>query len=87
MVLLSIKMEKAQISLFGPKKRCLYDLVVLDLNMPICNGFEACMQIIRMYEGSNVLKMGANIRSKAPRNKLNKIPGNWTLKDKIVTNF
>ena len=41
-VFLSIKKDIAQISKFGPKKRYLYDLVVLDLNMPICNGFEAC---------------------------------------------
>ena len=30
-----------------------FDAIVLDLNMPIMNGFEACLQIMRIYDQFN----------------------------------
>ena len=36
------------------KADLLFDLILLDINMPICNGNEACKQIIAMYNDSLV---------------------------------
>ena len=33
------------------------DFILLDLNMPIMNGFEACRQIIDFYQNSNMFKL------------------------------
>ena len=33
-------------------KQDLFDLIVLDLNMPISNGFETCKNIIQKYDSS-----------------------------------
>jgi CheY-like chemotaxis protein len=28
----------------------MYDLIILDLNMPISDGYEACSKILKLYE-------------------------------------
>ena len=33
------------------------DFILLDLDMPIMNGFEACRQIIDFYENSNMFRL------------------------------
>jgi len=32
-----------------------YDLIILDLNMPIMNGYEACQRICEIYKAFNSL--------------------------------
>jgi CheY-like chemotaxis protein len=39
------------------------DFILLDLDMPIMNGFEACRQIIDFYENSNIFKLEKPIRA------------------------
>ena len=34
-------------------ERQLFDLVVLDLNMPISDGYETCKNIVNLYNDSN----------------------------------
>ena len=34
----------------------LFDLIVLDLNMPISNGWEACIKIIRKYDQDQIFR-------------------------------
>lgn len=48
-----------------------YDLVVLDLEMPISNGYETCKKILSLYDNSrdgifNLLKSGNSLRKKQP---------------------
>ena len=33
------------------------DFILLDLDMPILNGFDACRQIIDFYQNSNIFKL------------------------------
>lgn len=48
----------------------LFDLIVLDLNMPISNGYEACKNILMKYDNSRILKIAtSNISRKKPLNK------------------
>ena len=35
----------------------MFDLIILDLNMPIYDGFEACRKINQMYEEKNLLEL------------------------------
>jgi CheY-like chemotaxis protein len=37
----------------------LFDVIVLDLQMPISDGFEACKNILLKYDDTNVLKMAS----------------------------
>jgi CheY-like chemotaxis protein len=40
-----------------------YDLIVLDLNMPISDGFEACQKILAHYNDQNkLLDVNMNVR-------------------------
>lgn len=49
----------------------LFDLIVLDLNMPISNGYEACKNILMKYDNSRILKIATSkhISRKKPINK------------------
>ena len=38
-------------------ERTLFDLVVLDLNMPISNGYETCKKIIDLYSKKKLLSI------------------------------
>ena len=42
----------------------LYDLIVLDLNMPVLDGIEACKAILSELKRSNALKIGLNLKGK-----------------------
>ena len=42
---------EVQKSLLPPNK--LFDLIILDLNMPVTDGFEACQQIRQLYNESD----------------------------------
>lgn len=33
-----------------------FDLVILDLNMPISDGYETCQNILRYYQSNNLFK-------------------------------
>jgi CheY-like chemotaxis protein len=43
------------------------DFVLLDLDMPIMNGFEACRQIIDFYENSNMFKLEKTLKKQQPK--------------------
>ena len=30
--------------------KCMFDLVILDINMPVCGGYEACQNILKLYD-------------------------------------
>ena len=40
----------------------LYDLIVLDLNMPVLDGIEACKAILSELKRSKALKIGVNLK-------------------------
>ena len=42
----------------------LYDLIVLDLNMPVMDGMEACKAILSELNNSKTLKNGLNLIGK-----------------------
>ena len=42
----------------------MFDLIVLDLNMPICDGYEACKSIIKTFE-DRIFISNANLDKKS----------------------
>jgi len=42
-----IAFEKVQNSMKNTKT--MFDLIIMDINMPVCGGFEACQNIIKLY--------------------------------------
>lgn len=52
----------------------MFDLIVLDLNMPITNGYEACSSILKLYKDQNIF----GVRRSQKKNKL------WDLRPVIV---
>ena len=57
----SITQSKKVNNLNGVNK-FLYDLIVLDLNMPVLDGIEACKAILSELKRSNALKIGVNLK-------------------------
>ena len=57
----SITQSKKVNNLNGVNK-FLYDLIVLDLNMPVLDGIEACKAILSELKRSNALKIGLNLK-------------------------
>jgi len=53
------------------QKNYLFDLIVLDLNMPITNGYEACKIILQKYDVSRILKIAVSPKRKPIKNALN----------------
>jgi CheY-like chemotaxis protein len=43
-------------------KKMLFDLCVFDLDMPICNGFEACKKICSLYSKQKLLKIREELK-------------------------
>ena len=39
------------------KNNSLFDLIVLDLNMPISNGYETCKNILQKYDDWQIFKI------------------------------
>lgn len=35
----------------------MYDLIILDLNMPISDGYEACEKILKLYEDNSIFRV------------------------------
>ena len=50
--------ELVQKTLDLPDK--LFDLIVLDLHMPIADGFEACSSILKLYKDQNLFVLRPN---------------------------
>ena len=48
--------QKVQDSLADESCASLFDVIVLDLNMPICGGKEACSKIVELYKGSSLFQ-------------------------------
>ena len=63
MVKQSIALSKIVNNLNGVNK-FLYDLIVLDLNMPVLDGIEACKAILSELKRSNALKIGLILKGK-----------------------
>jgi CheY-like chemotaxis protein len=36
---------------------CLFDIVFLDLNMPISNGYEACTKILKLFNKDQIFRV------------------------------
>ena len=43
-------------------EKMLFDLCVFDLDMPICNGFEACKKICSLYSKQKLLKIREELK-------------------------
>ena len=43
-----------------------FDLIILDLNMPISNGYEACIKIITLYKQINIFDINTKEREPSP---------------------
>ena len=45
----------------------MFDLIVLDLNMPISDGFESCKNILKLYKQGNLFKInkGSSVSDQA----------------------
>jgi CheY-like chemotaxis protein len=41
----------------GHQHHMLFDIVLLDLNMPISDGFEACQKILKLYDKDSIFKI------------------------------
>ena len=63
MVKRSIAQSKRVSNLNGVNKY-LYDLIVLDMNMPVMDGMEACKAILSELNNSKALKNGLNLTGK-----------------------
>jgi len=50
-------------SILSRKEEELFDLVVLDLNMPIENGYEAAAMISKLYNDSSVIEIDQEVDS------------------------
>mmetsp|Transcript_17115 Transcript_17115/g.26463 ORF Transcript_17115/g.26463 Transcript_17115/m.26463 type:complete len:152 (-) Transcript_17115:749-1204(-) len=49
--------SKVQKSIQSHKQEELFDLVVLDLNMPIENGYNACRMITKLYSENSIIEL------------------------------
>lgn len=45
-----------------------FDLVVLDLHMPISDGYETCANIVKLYQNENIFKLNMKSKSNRSRN-------------------
>ena len=55
------------------QKNYLFDLIVLDLNMPISNGYEACQNILQKYDITRILKIAIGPKKMPLKKGMNKL--------------
>ena len=41
----------------------LYDLIIMDLQMPILDGYEACKKITRLYENNGLCSQNSEVKN------------------------
>jgi CheY-like chemotaxis protein len=49
----------------------MYDVIILDLHMPITDGYEACKKIRALYDASKLMKKSFLIKNVKKTNKRN----------------
>jgi len=57
----------------GKSKEDLYDIIILDLNMPISNGYDACSKIDSIFESQEHLKLNSTVDYLESENQPNSI--------------